>query len=78
VTGSSVSPARSTGPALFVGTEALSQLWLFWEPLLGAVLAGLAYRVFAADPGSRDAHDGAGGGEPSGPPPPASVAPRAS
>ena len=42
ITNLSVNPARSTGPALFVGGWALSQLWLFWlAPLLGAVLAGL-------------------------------------
>jgi aquaporin Z len=45
VTNTSVNPARSTGPALFVGGWALAQLWLFWvAPLLGAALAGLAYR----------------------------------
>ncbi len=45
VTNTSVNPARSTGPALFVGDWALSQLWLFWvAPLVGAVLAGLVYR----------------------------------
>jgi hypothetical protein len=39
-----VNPARSTGPALFVGDWALSQLWLFWlAPIAGAILAGLAY-----------------------------------
>lgn len=44
VTNLSVNPARSTGPALFVGGWALEQLWLFWlAPLLGAALAGLAY-----------------------------------
>src|ERR687890_456543 len=43
VTNTSVNPARSTGPALFVGGWALEQLWLFWlAPVLGAVLAGLA------------------------------------
>jgi aquaporin Z len=41
----SVNPARSTGPALFVGGAALSQLWLFWvSPLLGGLLAGFLYR----------------------------------
>ena len=41
----SVNPARSTGPALFVGGWALSQLWLFWlAPLTGAVIAGLLGR----------------------------------
>jgi aquaporin Z len=45
VTNTSVNPARSTGPALFVGGWALSQLWLFWvAPLAGAVLAGLFSR----------------------------------
>jgi len=50
VTNTSVNPARSTGPALFVGHWALSQLWLFWvAPLAGAVLAGATYRWLAAD-----------------------------
>ena len=45
VTNTSVNPARSTGPALFVGGWALGQLWLFWvAPIVGAALAGLAYR----------------------------------
>lgn len=44
VTNTSVNPARSTGPALFVGDWALRQLWLFWvAPLLGAALAGWLY-----------------------------------
>jgi aquaporin Z len=44
VTNLSVNPARSTGPAVFVGGWALSQLWLFWvAPICGAALAGLAY-----------------------------------
>ena len=48
VTNLSVNPARSTGPALFVGGWALQQLWLFWiTPLLGAVLAGLVYPQMA-------------------------------
>lgn len=46
----SVNPARSTGPALFVGGWALAQLWVFWAaPLVGGVLGGLAYRLFEAD-----------------------------
>lgn len=50
VTNTSVNPARSTGPALFVGGWALAQLWLFWvAPILGAALAGLAYKVVAAE-----------------------------
>lgn len=45
VTNTSVNPARSTGPALFVGGWALSQLWLFWvAPILGAAAAGIAYK----------------------------------
>lgn len=44
VSNTSVNPARSTGPALFAGGEALGQLWLFWlAPLVGAALAGLTY-----------------------------------
>lgn len=46
ITNASVNPARSTGPALFVGGWALAQLWVFWvAPLIGASLAGLAYRL---------------------------------
>jgi aquaporin Z len=49
VTNTSVNPARSTGPALFVGGWALSQLWLFWlAPILGAVMAGVVYRWLGA------------------------------
>ncbi|NLI80474.1 MAG: aquaporin Z [Deltaproteobacteria bacterium] len=45
VTNTSVNPARSTGPAIFVGGWAIQQLWLFWvAPILGALLAGAAYR----------------------------------
>ena len=45
VTNTSVNPARSTGPALIVGSWALQQLWLFWiAPLTGAALAGIVYR----------------------------------
>jgi len=46
VTNLSVNPARSTGPAVFVGGWALAQLWLFWiAPLVGAVCAGALYRT---------------------------------
>jgi aquaporin Z len=45
VTNTSVNPARSTGPAVFVGGWALEQLWMFWvAPIAGAVLAGLVHR----------------------------------
>lgn len=60
VTNVSVNPARSTGPALFVGGWALAQLWLFWvTPLIGAVLAGVAYRFLAgAEPAAaQTAHE---------------------
>ena len=46
VTNLSVNPARSTGPAMFVGDWALAQLWLFWvAPILGAACAGVVYRT---------------------------------
>ncbi|CAB3717878.1 Aquaporin Z [Achromobacter deleyi] len=46
VTNTSVNPARSTGPALFVGGWALEQLWLFWvAPIAGAIIGALAYRL---------------------------------
>ena len=45
VTNTSVNPARSTGPALFVGGWAVDQLWMFWvAPLMGALIAGYLYR----------------------------------
>jgi aquaporin Z len=45
VTNLSVNPARSTGPAIFVGGWALMQLWMFWiAPIVGAAAAGLVYR----------------------------------
>ncbi len=54
VTNLSVNPARSTGPALFVGGWALQQLWLFWvAPLVGAALAGVVYPLMAGKPGER-------------------------
>ncbi len=54
VTNTSVNPARSTGPAIFVGDWALSQLWMFWvAPIVGAILAGVVYRWLAGD-GSGD------------------------
>jgi len=50
VTNLSVNPARSTGPAVFVGGWALSQLWLFWvAPILGAALAGAFYRLLSSE-----------------------------
>jgi aquaporin Z len=50
VTNTSVNPARSTGPALIVGGWAVAQLWLFWvAPLIGAGLAGIAYRFIGGE-----------------------------
>jgi aquaporin Z len=54
VTNTSVNPARSTGPALFVGGWALAQLWLFWvAPLIGGALGGVVYRWLSAEPSSQ-------------------------
>lgn len=50
VTNTSVNPARSTGPALFVGGWAVSQLWLFWvAPLVGGALGGLVYDLLFSE-----------------------------
>jgi len=51
VTNTSVNPARSTGPALFVGGWALQQLWLFWiAPIVGGALGGIIYRWVSPEP----------------------------
>ena len=51
LTGTSVNPARSIGPALFAGGDALKHLWLFiLAPLVGGVLAALAYGFVRAEP----------------------------
>jgi aquaporin Z len=51
VTNTSVNPARSTGPALFVGGWALAQLWLFWvAPLIGGAVGGFIYRWLSDEP----------------------------
>ena len=50
VTGVSVNPARSIGPALFAGTTAMSQLWLFIvAPIIGAVAAGVLFKSGVLD-----------------------------
>lgn len=50
VTNTSVNPARSTAPALFVGGWAVGQLWLFWvAPIIGALAAGVVYKWLGAD-----------------------------
>ena len=57
VTNTSVNPARSTGPALFVGGWAVEQLWLFWlAPIVGAAIAGIVYP--AGDGGTRTEQKG--------------------
>ena len=55
VTGVSVNPARSIGPALFAGSTAISQLWLFIvAPIIGAVAAGLVFKSGLLDPAAGD------------------------
>ncbi len=50
VTNTSVNPARSTGVAIFQGTWALQQLWVFWlVPLVGGIIGGLIYRCLLED-----------------------------
>lgn len=54
ITNTSVNPARSTGPALFVGGWALAQLWLFWvAPLIGGALGGVLYRWLSEEPSAQ-------------------------
>ncbi|QWP76162.1 aquaporin Z [Lysobacter sp. K5869] len=50
VTNTSVNPARSTGVALFAGSAALGQLWMFWvAPILGGLIGGAVYRWLGKD-----------------------------
>ncbi|WP_062061328.1 aquaporin Z [Aquimarina longa] len=50
VTNTSVNPARSTSQALFVGSWAIEQLWLFWiAPIIGAILAGIVYKFISSE-----------------------------
>ena len=50
ITGTSVNPARSLGPAVIVGGTALSQLWLFWAaPIIGGLLAAVVWRFLKTD-----------------------------
>ena len=52
ITNTSVNPARSTGPALFVGGWAIAQLWLFWvAPIVGAAIAGVVHSALFEDKG---------------------------
>ena len=59
VTNLSVNPARSTGPAIFVGGWALAQLWLFWvAPIIGGTLGGALYAgVFESETARRQLAD---------------------
>ncbi len=51
VTNTSVNPARSTGPALFATTAAMSQLWLFWlAPIVGALIGGAVWKILGREP----------------------------
>ncbi len=54
VTNTSVNPARSTGPAVFVGGWAIAQLWMFWvAPIIGALIGGFVYKWLGADEPSK-------------------------
>jgi aquaporin Z len=58
VTNTSVNPARSEGVAIFQGTWALEQLWLFWvAPLIGAAIAGIVQRLLYPEPAMKAATD---------------------
>jgi len=51
ITNTSVNPARSTGVAVWIGGDAIGQLWLFWvAPIVGALLAGWVYRNLLEEP----------------------------
>lgn len=50
VSNTSVNPARSTSQAIFAGDWAISQLWMFWlAPIVGAILAGLVYKMMSPE-----------------------------
>jgi aquaporin Z len=54
VTNTAVNPARSTGPALFVGGWAIGQLWLFWiAPILGGAAGGVLYHWLSEEPAAQ-------------------------
>jgi aquaporin Z len=55
VTNLSVNPARSTGPAIFVGGWAIGQLWLFWvAPIIGGAIGGALYHGLFEEPRKRE------------------------
>ena len=50
VTNTSVNPARSTATAIFAGSDAMGQLWMFWvAPIVGALLAGMVYKYMSTE-----------------------------
>ena len=56
IDGASVNPARSIGPAIFTGGEALSQIWVFIvAPLAGAIIAGLVWQIFKKEVSTEEA-----------------------
>ncbi len=58
VTNTSVNPARSTGPAVFVGGWAMGQLWLFWvAPIVGGIVGAVIYRAVAGSKGGAPGED---------------------
>lgn len=58
VTNGAINPARALAAAVFSGTDALKQVWVFWvAPLLGAAVAALVYRAFATSPALEDDED---------------------
>jgi aquaporin Z len=64
VTNLSVNPARSTGPALFVGGWAVEQLWLFWlAPIVGAAIAGIVYPAMTGEREAEPQLVGVGAGD---------------
>jgi aquaporin Z len=66
ITNTSVNPARSTGPAIFVGGWAVEQLWLFWlAPIIGAAIAGVLYSAVLEmpEPSKKAAFAAAGGSQ---------------
>jgi aquaporin Z len=65
VTNLSVNPARSTGPAVFVGGWAIEQLWFFWvAPIAGALLAGVVYPLLTGESVPKELHHPAAHGSP--------------
>ena len=64
ITNTSVNPARSIGPAIFVGGWAVEQLWLFWlAPIAGAILGGALYKWLVAESPQAEAAWGGSGAE---------------